>query len=719
MSQYRREELEKIRKHILGTTGFNPEAHTDCKPEDDAGSETRGSQAFRTAEIILSEARVDDQGGIQDPSPTCDDAGDVTRTFRSNFWETNVIKLEESFDLRCGDSYMKALEQFEYAVGTSVRVRALIQLMDDEKSIWTIFRRSGENVSPRDWEEIALYLLQNEPARAIDFLELCLPIFKTTLRIRARQATRYLVAYWYHQTDHPSRVAKLDKLAELAPHSTGDDGLAESRSNAMAYRLMHGCSPAAVKQLFAWMTRNSGMHWHTWLQYSTYCIQNGDFELALDAILQARGSRARLEQLSFTMTFSALLRAASTQPDGLRIGMRFYDYISRCGMPLTTTVCNVLMMNAADAGDVQTTLAIHKSMLENGPKPDEYSYAALLRAWKHNIDDASLLKDVIRMAIEASVVTERPYISTEILHCLATHHRKKNPTAAYKIVADAYLELFDLAPLQQLGLLRDRSQSENRQAPNGAALGIMFKAFFHHLLANRLPKIRAQLLYVRWRELMFKGEMPFALLAENTYIYGQFLYFFTRAEGGIMLASQIIKDMQAGPPKGFAYKHAKPCVFCWSIYLFGFVRAGKMKLAEQILVYMREKGVEPTIDVQNHLLSGYAGRQSISSTLDKLKEIEDSGEMWNEWTLKALSKHREQDRLRNAYEKLSIGKRTQELPRPETATKEVAESQTSNNLDSGSSATSLPAGQGSDQQRGSSEIPVHRSDDAHHETPSN
>jgi pentatricopeptide repeat protein len=647
------EGFSEIRDFITGRTQHEPEAQSD--PNGDPAARFRPrrtlAETFQTPITNVYGARMKINASADTVNKT--EWGEC-----STYWNMNSSQFVDYEEWRMDTDNLVSGEQLDYASKTSARVEDLLKLMDEGKPIWSTLK-GGEGVQAKDWEEIALYMMQNKPARTLDFLESCLPLYNESKFYHFRRLHYFVVAYWWNLPNHPSRTASMDRLAELLPHFTRDGWLRDSRSNAKLWRLITGCSFDVAKRLLAFMDEDSGAHWHTWLQATTFCIQNREFEAGVHTLLRSHSSEADLPHLAFAKTFAAILRAVGKGADGLRVSMRFYDYLSKCGMPLTTTVCNVLMMNAADAGDLRTTLAIHKSMLAHGPQPNGYTYSALLRAWKLNIEDASLLNEIIRRAIEADLVVAEPYVATEILHCLAIHHREKDGTAAFDIVADAYVELFDIAPLHRLGLLLEKSQSEEKPTPNHAALGIMITAYLYHLRANILPEVRAQLLYIRWRELMFSQEAPFANLAANTYVYSAFLYYYARIPKGMLFASQIIKDMQAGPPEGFPFAHAKPDIYCWSIYMFGFVRAGQMKLAEQILVYMRQRGVEPTIDTRNVLLSGYFGRQDLYQSMAQLREAETQGEVWNEYTLKAISRYRDQDRLRAAYENMGIGKASQ------------------------------------------------------------
>jgi len=70
-----------------------------------------------------------------------------------------------------------------------------------------------------------------------------------------------------------------------------------------------------------------------------------------------------------------------------------------------------------------------------------------------------------------------------------------------------------------------------------------------------------------------------------------------------------------------------------------------MKLAEQVLTYMRKQGVEPNQVTWNTLTAGYAGVQDVGGTVESLRRAEREGMVWDHWTRRGLRFLRERERL--------------------------------------------------------------------------
>jgi pentatricopeptide repeat protein len=94
-----------------------------------------------------------------------------------------------------------------------------------------------------------------------------------------------------------------------------------------------------------------------------------------------------------------------------------------------------------------------------------------------------------------------------------------------------------------------------------------------------------------------------------------------------------------------------PDVQSWSIFLEGFTRHGQLKLAEQVLTYMRGKGLEPNSVTWNTLLAGYASQQDFDGMLGAMRRLDASGHAWDEWTYNGLRRYRNAEQLKGVMER--------------------------------------------------------------------
>jgi pentatricopeptide repeat protein len=169
---------------------------------------------------------------------------------------------------------------------------------------------------------------------------------------------------------------------------------------------------------------------------------------------------------------------------------------------------------------------------------------------------------------------------------------------------------------------------------------------------------RATPIYQRYRQLVDSRKEPFASTAMTSHCYNAFLGTFTKNKRTLINAAEVIKDMQSAsaesPPKSVV-----PDVQSWSIFLEGFSSHGQLRLAEQVLTYMRGKGLEPNAVTWNTLLKGYAGEQDLEGLLDTVGRIEKQGHAWDEWTYGGLRRFRNSDALQSAMDQRSKKASTQ------------------------------------------------------------
>lgn len=405
------------------------------------------------------------------------------------------------------------------------------------------------------------------------------------------------------------------------------------------------------------------VHANTLMHLTAYFAKHDHFHQALDVLLDAHRGGARIHSYPFRSNCSTLLRKSMSLPGGLRICLRIVDNLAKIGVRLNTRLCNIIILNAVEAGDVKTAHDVYHSLLENDVKPSMHTYALLLKACKLNIDDADALNHTIAAAIAGVNFSQSPVVAVEILHCLALHHTRNSGDAAWSTMCQAYAQIFNLGPLVQLGLPIPASA---QSVPNTRrikrvpvqAIGIMLRTYLKLIHDGQGSVARATPIYQRYRQLVDSRKEPFASTAMTSHCYNAFLGTFTKNKRTLINAAEVIKDMQSAsaesPPKSVV-----PDVQSWSIFLEGFSSHGQLRLAEQVLTYMRGKGLEPNAVTWNTLLKGYAGEQDLEGLLDTVGRIEKQGHAWDEWTYGGLRRFRNSDALQSAMDQRSKKASTQ------------------------------------------------------------
>ncbi len=509
------------------------------------------------------------------------------------------------------------------------------------------------------WAQIGLWLLAYDRHGMMKFLlathtEPYVPV------VYIETSLRQLGAHIYH-SEGLDREAEAKALADaFCTLVNRGDNQRLTFENPFLRLLLSYCSVKQNLQVYqAVTTHNVRTLALSWCHYVSYFAKNDYYQQSLDALVKAHEIGGfLLNGWIFRSVCSTLLRRSITQPDGLRESLRVVSTIVDMGVVLDNPICDIIMLNAIEAGDLKTAFDVYHSLMQRGLRPTERTFTVLLKGCKTNIDNVEMLNEVIRDAISNINVRASTLVTSNIMHCLALHHSKHHPETALQTLTEAYVQFFDLAPLQRLGLPMPtipptRMTTEDPMPPTPHVLGYMIGASINHTLQHDQNPKQIIPLYTRWRELTESGDPAFAVTATTDHIANIFLSAFIRRPSGLLSAAQLVKAMQRPLPESAGVQQIQPTVQTWNIFLHGFSRHGQTKLAEKVLNYMRSKGVPEDTVTWNTLLMGYAKVQNLDGAVDVIKRGGESGAVWDQWTDSGVARLRDrkkQDVLRRRLE---------------------------------------------------------------------
>ena len=517
--------------------------------------------------------------------------------------------------------------------------------------------RSGESdVQPEDWEQVALNFLTYRPHRMVEFLLATNKL--VCVQNRCYEDTLLQLARYFNYHKDTTRLQDVAsafcRMVEERPERE------LTFMNDFVAILLNACSMEQNIRLFD-IVKDHRIHLHayTWLRFTTYFADNDQFEKALHCLTRAHESGADLDSYAFRSNCTTVLRRSSTQSDGLRVTLRLVSTLADLGVKFNIHICNVIMLNAVEAGDLKTAFSVYHSLKERGLKPNENTFPILLKGWRLEIDDPRLLDEIIRDAIGHVNIRTNTRVAAEILRCLALHHSKHNSSTTLKTMVEAYAQFFDLEPLKLLGIpvsptIKFRPADAISMPPTASALTLMMDVTIQHYISTATPNSIVHTkpiveLYTAWRTHVDNAagtvNTLLATLATTDHVSNLFLCAFVQHPKTLIFAARVVRDMQRPLPPTALVRQCKPSVQTWSIFLHGFTRHKQMKLAEQVLSYMRKEGIEPNQVTWNTLISGYARAQDLQGTVDAVRQAERNGLVWDVWTHKGLRKLRDRRRL--------------------------------------------------------------------------
>lgn len=512
------------------------------------------------------------------------------------------------------------------------------------------------------WANTVLWLLRYEEVPPVDFL-------KATCGDRELPAswvldTLTLTAIWCNDLGEQRRKRYITTLTDafvaFAGRGNSDHILLEGP---MVRHLLHSCDNEQVPSIYhALKTGNFRADQYTYLQAATRLAQSDHFDQGLDALLEAHHVRNTWSPRIRSVCVM-LLRRAMKQPGGLRVCLRLVDNLVKFGLRLNTRLCNTLILNAVEAGDLKTAHVIYESLIQNNIRADEYTYALLLKGCKQDPEDNETLSRVIRNALADRNVVINSIIGTEILHCLVLHHgtqwtknkvATEGEAATWPTICQAYCQLFDTTPLAQLGIplpspLQSRPPSREPMPAPIQAVGIMLSTYLQLHSKLFAPVETAYAIYESYRALVAAGTAPFVDLARSDHTANAFLMVFTLSKPTLIHAAEVVKDMQraaaASPPSG-----AGPSVQTWSIFLRGFTQHRQLRLAEQVLSYMRSNNIKPNQVTWITLAKGYALAQDVDGMVDAMSRAEAEDMAWDDWGRGGFRRLRDQRGFMSKWE---------------------------------------------------------------------
>ena len=567
----------------------------------------------------------------------------------SHDWNTSYTHIAKCFDPLNGKEIFNKdpgppdvlLETPRWAEAVETQMQALDAPVDI-----TTFAAAPGKTAREVWLQIAIRLLYHELDRMLDFL-LATNISPYPPINWVEDSVRYLASHLHRNPEtKPEAFSKLvDIFLKLVDRDTNEDwDMVSSFHRIVLPHCSYKQADALYKLALSQKVKTGYPGWH---RLTIFFANNENLEQGISSLLEARRAGSAVNTLVFHSNITTLLRQAMHRPDGMRICLRLVENLVAIGVKLNMRLCNTLILNAIEAGDASTAWALYRSALDQGLRPYEVTYGILLKLCQLNIGDTQALSEVVEDAIAIGKAREHPWLAAQILYSLSIHHLQYNPDTAFRTVCDAYVELFDAAPLQRLGLpltvpvRSSASGSKELLPPSKHAMFFVIMAY----IKSDPPLGEVKRTYTAWRELVAAGDSELGELATHEHTSNMFLTYFIQSKHTLLQAAEIVKDMQRPLPASLGIIQAPPNVYTWSIFLDGFARSKQVKLAEQVLGYMRSKGMEPNTVTWSSLIRGYSKTQSLESVLDAVKRAEASGAVWDEYTEKAVARFANRQRL--------------------------------------------------------------------------
>ncbi|KAL8971547.1 MAG: hypothetical protein Q9183_001006 [Haloplaca sp. 2 TL-2023] len=542
----------------------------------------------------------------------------------------------------------------------------LHMLQKSKEQLIVLWRRYTAESSPDQcfclWQDVMLWALERDIDRATSFVDATISDSGIAVpRYVIEDALKCIVsAYSQAQVAEPTTWDKLHNLVRsFAAKSMLQEEVIPSMPQKIVYLLLQHSDDTRTQRLYETLAvSQSYLHPYTLTRFMDKFAQMGKPDLAMNALAKITAFsdlHARLvsQEVGEVVRQSCitLLRTRFGESEWYRIQSQLATDMLEMGIHPNIAMLNTMILNAVEAGDYQTAQAIVETARLHGIRRDTVTYSILLKGASERLDE-SLIANIMQMAEEDGALPR----NDKLVACLvATILRiqqesdKGTVTRAqgYRTMLRVYARYADTRPLWDLGIyLRSETELETSgevSSPSPQLLGTMIIGYI--ALFGRVRDV--QDLYFRYQSFVAQDHPLIAPTAETDYVANSFLLCLGRDKSTFKVSSIILKNMLE-PSSWTTAKVAPPTVKSWTIALASYILNGQRAAADAILHKMRETGTTPNNVTWNAIISGHAGAQDVTATVDAMKSMESAGFGVDSDTLTALNRFRSRDQLLEA-----------------------------------------------------------------------
>ena len=403
---------------------------------------------------------------------------------------------------------------------------------------------NSEHYAKKVWREALLYVLTESPTDTLRFLQ------RThndpfPSRSMIAEALEYSIAW---SDRHAAANSTWWRLASNTIQMLATAGTEQPLPIHGSY-LTTVLKRLPVEEVFVcitdWELSGLSLQGNTVLHATHILAKSGFCEQAvklLETHTDSVATYASKEALQSVL--ASVLRSVSQSKDGLHVCQELVTRMVERGVVLNLQLCNIIMLNAVEANDLDTAFNLYSTLKNNNINPDKYTFSILAKGCKSVAADEQNVARVIDDALRSGVLLTEPVVAGEVLHALYKHHLDKRRGEAYRLLIEAYEQLFDRSAVEKLGIIGSASSSRpsNPIQPDAPVIGIVVDAY---LGAARTTPLQAVTLYQRILNLAKEGVHPFPELLESDYMSNAFIAFFGSKASTMLAAMEVLRVMRS------------------------------------------------------------------------------------------------------------------------------------------------------------------------------
>ncbi|MCJ1375225.1 hypothetical protein MMC20_006459 [Loxospora ochrophaea] len=542
-------------------------------------------------------------------------------------------------------------------------------------------RLSDEEIHSR-WKRVILYSLSDYPVRALEILVIANDIWPKIIPRHAMVDCLHFITSLLLagvKSPHVNKVSALHRFVCNLLKSQGENESGESTWENTIFLLAKHCDKDQLIELLRNIRASKAvLHTVTVGKLAERFVDFGDLAAALDVLHSVVESGTGLYFDHIQSLCVRLLRTECDSSNKYVLRSNILARLLQFGIRPNRQMCNVIILNAMEAGDHELAWRFFEIAKENGLKSDAYTYTALLKGVQSGSGREFTKRVIIEAQAEGLLDNSRRLID-ELLYAIYLSEKQSLEPRVYEAVLPIYLQFYDAGPLRDLGVIKHLPeesllQKQEVTSPSAPVLGLVVLAYLQQYCND--PSV-ASTINERYHQCVLAGHSTIAPLAETDHTANALLMALGQHPQMLSSCTKIVEHMLKSPSRNledtssaqhptitdnyskggadFGSIHqtqiAQPTIQTWSILLLAFVRHGQVNAAEKILKLMKARNIEPNDITWNTLIGGYAKLQNTIGIISSLQRMERAGFGVDDYTLKSLSGLVNRTRLFEWFEK--------------------------------------------------------------------
>lgn len=588
------------------------------------------------------------------------------KTLTGNHDQDNDLdEFSISWSMRYAVIQDRTMDLQMWSIGpTTPWIRSTMHIRKKKMAILCKGPEHSPQICIQSWENSLLWALQYKPRSALEALDFALSyrmmrVPKHTVDDSLAHLTRFylekLKSPPFFVVDMVYRIT-----CNLAERShLEDEQPAFVRTETLHWVLYH-CDNGQVMSLYNLMRKNPYcVPASSWLNFLERFIEMGKIQLSMEVLRKVSLSlNTGADQSTCAWLINSLLKFKYENYDKMnRYRMRKFvlAQIVQMGIRPDITAYTTIIVSAFEAERYQSAVQFYKLGWEVGLEPNRASYAALLDAGIQ-ISDCSFLEMVVRDAEADGTFYGDESLIFKLLRAKFKLEESTAETFSFDAMLRTYKKYCNPHLVQDLGLCEpDANFSETPNHlliwPSQRILGFMLVIY----IRQHTNSVELLNLYHRYYRFVEECHPTIATIEETDHVANAFIFAFGQREQMLHMGVRIVNKMLQNNARarsetfnsttGMPFHLAAPTVHTWSILAMNYARHGQERATEKVLEMMRERGLEPDRVTWNSIISGYSALQRIDEAVATVKRMEAEGFEMDSYTLKALGRYGDRDRL--------------------------------------------------------------------------